>query len=145
MSSSSSMSLMIPCGPVADPDHLLGLDAGGAAGLLGGGLEPLLRLLARLLDHRLADADPFEIVGRVDHGEHHHARAGAGRAPGGEMDRPGAFGRLVDHHHEFRPVAGLVGSALAAHGIALLHRPRCCPAARSQEQAAGPYQHRRLS
>ena len=91
MSSSSLISLMISSARSPTRIDLLGLDARGAAGLAGGGLEPLLRLVARLLDHGLADADPLEVVGRVDDGEHDHARAGAGRAPRGEMDRPGAF------------------------------------------------------
>ena len=89
MSSSSSISAVMACGLVADPDDLLGLDPGGVAGLLGGGVEALLGFAPRLLDHRLADADPFEIVRRIDHRQHDHAGAGAARR-GGTRSAPPA-------------------------------------------------------
>ena len=64
MSSSSSISLAIDGGLLADEITCSGSTPGGAAGFLGRPVEALLRLLLRLRDHRLADADPLEIVGR---------------------------------------------------------------------------------
>ena len=84
-------------------------------------------------------ASPTPIHSKLSGGsttaEHHHARPGAGGAAGREVDGPQAFGRLVDHHHEFRPVAGLVGLALTAHAVPLRRTamlPRRRPRARPQ-------------
>src|SRR3954464_1436749 len=99
----------------ADPDHLLGVDADGGADLGGGGFELVLGVGGRFGEHRLADADPLEIVRRADGREHQEARPGAGGAAAGEIGGAVAFRRLVDDNHELRPMAGLERPPLAAH------------------------------
>ena len=66
----------------------------------------------------LASTLPRDVAARCrDRGtEPSPPSSSAGTAPACEIDGAIALGRIVHHHEELRPVAGLVTAALAAHG-----------------------------
>ena len=86
-------------------------------------VEHRVGLLMRFRAHDVGDAQPLLVaVLGFDDAQHDHAGAGAQRAAAGEVDGAVAFRRIVDDHQELRRVAGLVASALDAHGALNLAR-----------------------
>ena len=116
MSSSSSISLRIcsevspsritrsgvmPATPLARARELVELLVGG---------------LVRLGLHDVGDAEPLLMaVVRLDHEQHHDARAGARGAAARVIDRAVALRRFIDDDEELRLVPRLVAAALKAH------------------------------
>src|SRR5262245_33485284 len=101
---------------LAFADHALRHHAGDARRARRMAIEHGIRLLVRLRTHDVGDAEPLLIaVVGFDHAQHEYGCADAQRAPAGEIERPIAFRRIVDDHHEFRRMTSFVAAPFLAH------------------------------